>query len=103
MSNVFAQESLMDSLKQEREAAHKKRMAEKKERLQKELKEIDEKSAVYKCITCENDYNCMTCGNYRDDSCSCLSGYYDDGSSRSCRKCYDNCQLCTGGSVQECL
>ena len=35
----------MDSMRQEREASHKKRMAEKKERLQKELKEIDEKSA----------------------------------------------------------
>ncbi len=35
----------MDSMRQEREESHKKRMAEKKERLQKELKEIDEKSA----------------------------------------------------------
>ncbi len=35
----------MDALRQEREAMQKKRMGEKKERLQKELNEIDAKSA----------------------------------------------------------
>ena len=36
--------SSMDALRQEREAIHQKRTAERKDKLQKELKELDEKS-----------------------------------------------------------
>ena len=36
--------SSMDALRQEREAIHQKRRAERKDKLQKELKELDEKS-----------------------------------------------------------
>ncbi|CAK66675.1 unnamed protein product (macronuclear) [Paramecium tetraurelia] len=62
----------------------------------------------YSCFNCQGqDSNqCTTCVDsnvsfrvYNGGSCQCLIGYYDDGSSVNCKKCFIKCATCQSQSI----
>ncbi|EAR92769.2 EGF-like domain protein (macronuclear) [Tetrahymena thermophila SB210] len=57
----------------------------------------------YNCKTCDNQGKCTSCPDsslfFRkqigsQNNCDCIDGYFDDGKSKECQKCDDNCLSC---------